>query len=151
MKNLNYKSSLTSTEDKIKKRSPDYFKSWNFGGRWSSKCAGVRFEVNTQYTVGFDESMPVKILDKLCERRYGFIDKSWLAKANGQYGTLGPVSLFAINYKEKKIAVFLGFPHLQNYQDYITGMWAVGKCSTNNCDVHQSVFNVPDVLEREVM
>lgn len=36
------------------------------------------------------------------------MNKNWMAKANAQYGNNGPVSIFAMNLKEKTIAVFVG-------------------------------------------
>jgi len=80
-----------------------------FGGTWSSELAGVRFVVDSYSTVGIDNSIPVKILDtEVGKKSNGFLNKGWMAKANAQYGPLGPVSLSVINRVDKNVAVFIG-------------------------------------------
>lgn len=82
---------------------------WNFGGTWSSEITGVRFEIDTHSTVGMDKHLPVKILDRATGTvSNGFMNKTWMAKANAQYGRNGPIELFAINLPEKTVAVFIG-------------------------------------------
>ncbi|VVC44681.1 Hypothetical protein CINCED_3A018613 [Cinara cedri] len=122
---------------------------WDFGGTWSSELAGVRFNMDSSITVGVDNNIPVKILQD-GKRLIGFLNnKDWMAKANAQYGRYGPVTLFAINPLEKNVAVFVGFAHSQNNKDFVTGVWTMGRNCKSNLDIHQSVFNIPDVLCRD--
>ncbi|XP_050437970.1 uncharacterized protein LOC126844134 [Adelges cooleyi] len=139
--------------DKVKKRSLEYYKRsqrWSFGGTWTSECAGVRFDVDSQSTVGIDNNMPVKLVEKSGGKcAGGFLDRNWLAKASGPSWSEGPITLYAINQSTKMFAAFIGYPQKHNNKEFIMGMWTMGRWSVDNSGMHQSVYTIPDVLHRD--
>lgn len=67
-------------------------------------------------TVGVDKNVPVRIVrDRHTDgggdttaAATGFLDEGWMAKAGAPRGRGGPFALFAVDRREKAVAVFVG-------------------------------------------